>query len=277
MLQWPRFHAALRAAKIESLPAPEEPGHYFCGSSRFDNLQDIEARGTKILIAPSGSSTPLSVQATTLTGGSIHATLLRVTSPADKTILEIPRLPMSASPPTLTQTRRASTWDVATEHYSLATAEAGLYTVLVGSHQIGLFQPLTDQVECQVLRNSKLSNWSDPAVNLAKLARGYLLPLTTEPIELVFTALGASDGSFVSLENAQGQPLLKRYIRAGDSATVNLNRSPATRGPWLLDAFSDHTGFFRVSINASVDEPLLFGRRLEYLEQIRRKMAAASR
>ena len=81
MLQWHRFAAALDDAKIESLAPPDEPGQYFCGVTRWDNADDIKARGGRILILSDGSSNKLTLDATTLSGGSITATSLELLSP----------------------------------------------------------------------------------------------------------------------------------------------------------------------------------------------------
>jgi len=127
-------------------------------------------------------------------------------------------------------------------------------------------------VECQVLRRSAIRQTTDQALYHAKLARGYLVPLTDEQITLTFTAVGLRDGSYVGLSGAAGKRLLDRYLRAGDSVSVTLNDSSSGPGPWLLDAFSDHSGAFRLAITASIDEPVLFGRSLEDIALIREKM-----
>ncbi|MBI3840005.1 MAG: hypothetical protein HY288_18950 [Planctomycetia bacterium] len=272
ILQWPRFNAALKDAKIDSLSAPDEPGNYLCGVSRWDNSADIAQRGTKILIWKESTPATLDVQATTLSGGDVQATSLQLLSPQGRALVNVPRIPMSAQIPIVVRSVRPSTWEGAIERYSISDSTPGLYTVLIGSNEIGVFQPLTNHPECQVLKTSKLKHWSDPASFSAKLTRGYLVPLTKARIELTFFAAGDRDGCYVSLEGPRRQTILARYIRAGDSATVTLNQPRGVPGPWLLDAFSDHSGFFRLAISAEVDEPLLFGQRLEDVQLIRQKL-----
>jgi hypothetical protein len=272
ILQWPRFSAALQEAKIASLSAPDEPGNYLGSVCRWDNSADIAARGTRILIWKEPAPTAFDVQATSLGGGDIQATSLQLLSPQGQPVLNVPRIPMSAEFPVVVGQTRPSTWSVAVEHYAIPGKTPGLYTVLFGSNEIGVFQPLTNGPECQVLKNSKLKHWSDPASFSAKLTHGYLVPLTKARIELTFFAAGDRDGCYISLEGSRRQSILAQYIRAGDSVTVTVNQPRGVQGPWLLDAFSDHSGFFRLAISADVDEPLLYGRRLEDIQLIREKL-----
>jgi hypothetical protein len=274
MLQWHRFSAALRDAGIDSLPAPDEPGQYFCGVSRWDNPGDLRARGAKIVIWNDDQrALELGVDAGTLSGGDIRATALELMSPNGQVALEVPRLPMSAATPKVVRRTRPSTWEVAHEEYAVSSAARGLFTLRFASDEIGVFQPVSRRPECQVLRNSKTANWPEASWFLAKVTRGHLLPLTRGKIQLTFTAMGRSDGSHIVLQSANDTEILGRYLRAGDSVSVTLNQRGQPTGPWLLDAFSDHSGFFKLSIAADVDEPLLYGRRLEDLELIRQKLA----
>ena len=272
LLQWPRFYAALKEAKIESLDAPEEPGNYLCGVSRWNDKENVKTSGTKILVWRNQPSARLTVQAGGIAGGDIDATSLQLLSPASQVLLDVPRLPMSGGNGASTRVTRPSTWEVFVESYPFPRGEEGLYSVLIGSNAIGIFQPLTDQTECQILRRWTNQPTTDQAEYHAKLARGYLVPLTDAKIALKFSAVGSRDGSYVSISGSRGQRLLDRFLRAGDTAGINLNDSEMTRGPWLLDAFSDHSGYFRLVITADVSEPLMFGRRLEDIALIREKM-----
>jgi hypothetical protein len=65
---------------------------------------------------------------------------------------------------------------------------------------------------------------------------------------------------------------LSRYLRAGDSVNATLNEPGGPSGPWLLDAFSRNTGYFKLTIASDAAEPLLYGRRLEDLQWIRQKL-----
>jgi hypothetical protein len=272
MLQWPRFNAALKEAKIDSLPAPDEPGQYFCGSCRWDNRVDIAKRGSKVLIWNESSSMALDVQAITLSGGGLQATSLQVLSPQGQAVVNVPRLPMSDNDRGVVRVTRPSSWRIAQERYPVPGDKPGLYTVLIGSNEIGVFQPLTSHPECQVLRSSKLKNWKEANLFAVKLSRGYLVPLTKSKIELTFQAMGHLDGSYLSLTDARQKPVLSRYLRGGDSVSVTLNSSASDMGPWLLDTFSDHTGFVQLAISANIEEPLLFGRRVEDIQLIRQKL-----
>jgi hypothetical protein len=263
VLQWHRFSAALKDAKIESLPPPDEPGNYLCGAGRC---------GFDILIWKETAAATMTVDATALSGGDIHATSMKVLSPKGQAVLEVPRLPMSAAMPQVVRRTRESSWEVAREAYTIPAGEAGLYTLRLVSHQIGVFQPVTSLSECQVVKNSKLAGSPDPCFAWAKLTRGYLVPLARGKIELTFTAMGERDGSYVSLRGPGGEAIVERSLRAGDSVTVALNARGGVPAPWLLDVFSDHSGFFKLSIASDTPEPLLYGRRLEDVQFIRGKL-----
>lgn len=273
MLQWHRFRAALEEANITALPPPEEGGQYFCGVSRWDNHNDLEARGTKVLIwNEGGANVQLGIDAATLSGGDIRATALELLSPAGQELLRVPRLPMSAATPKVNRYTRPSTWYVAREEYNAKATQPGVMTLRFASDEIGVFQPISKLPECQVLRNSKLPDWSEPSWLLAKVTRGFLVPLTRGRIQLTFTAMGRSDGSHLQIVGADKRPVLSRYLRAGDSVTVTLNGRGVPPGPWLLDAFSDHSGFFKLSVTSDVTEPLLYGSNLEHVELLRQKL-----
>ncbi len=271
MLQWPWLHAALREAKIDALPAPPEAGQYFSSACRFDNPKDVRARGTRILVVNQEKSLALNVQATTLSGGDIRPTSLTVLSPRGQAALGVPQLAVSTRDAKVERLTRPSSWRVAVEQHVLENAEPGLNSVLVGTNEIGLFQPLTDMPEGQLLKSSPRSA-REPIWHQLKLTRGYLLPLTSKKIELAFTAMGDLDGSQVSLANAQGQRFFSQSLRAGESATATLNQSAENRGPWLLDVYSDFSGYVRLTIHSDAFEPLLYGRRLQDLQLIQQKL-----
>jgi hypothetical protein len=272
MLQWHRFAAALRDAHIASLKAPDEPGTYLCGAARFDNRDDITARGIKILVWRESQSASLDLQANTIGGGDIHPASLRLLSPKRQALLNISRLAVSTEAGSRVRSVRPSTWEGAVENHAFPEGDSGLYTVLIGGQRIGIYQPLTRHPECQVLRNSKLNDSPDPNPLFAILARGYLVPLTTGKVQLTFSAGGPSDGSYISLHDLQGKPIMARYLRAGESVSATMNEPGGPQGPWLLDAFSDCTGFFKLTIVSNLIEPLLFGRRLEDVQLIRQKL-----
>ncbi len=272
MLQWHRFYAALKDAKIDSLAAPDEAGQYLCGVSAWDNAADMQSRGTKILIwKEQPGPLTLNLQATTLRGGDLQATALDVLSPRGEKLLNIARLPMTSAQ-FVARTVRPSTWGAATESHAVTAREPGLYRAVLGSNEIGVFQPLTDRPECQVLRSITVQNGGEPGRFLAKLTHGYLVPLTKGKITLTFTAVGELDGSTLSLHDSRKQAVLARSLRAGDSVAVQLNDRGPSGGPWLLDAYSNQSGCLRLEIASDVDEPLLFGRRLEDLDLIRQKL-----
>ena len=277
MLQWHRFAAALAEAKIESLAPPEEPGQYFCGVARWDNVDDIKARGSRILILRNGSSDKLTLDATTLSGGAITATSLELLSPQGRPLITVPRLPMSAAAPQVKRATRPSTWEVFREEYPVPDGPTGLYTARVGSGEIGLFQGLSVHPECQVLRSSKPTDWPEPSWQLTKFTRGYFVPMARGKIELTFTAMGQRDGSQVSLLAAGDKPVLARFLRAGESVSVTLNSGSDDPGPWLLDAFSDHSGFIKLSIDSEAAEPLLYGHKLQDVLLIREKLGKSPR
>jgi len=229
------------------------------------------------LILRDGSSDKLTLDATTLSGGSITATSLELLSPKGRPVVSVPRLPMSAAAPRVKRAMRPSTWEVFREEYPIPDGPAGLYTARVGSGEIGLFQGMSNHPECQVLRNSKPNEWPEPSVQLTKFTRGYLVPLVRGKVELTFTAMGQRDGSHVSVTAAGDKSLLDRFLRAGESVTVTLNSRSDDPGPWLLDAFSDHSGFIRLSIDAESAEPLLYGHKLQDVLLIRDKLGKSPR
>lgn len=271
MLQWHRFAAALRDAGISSLPAPNEPGTFLCGACGVDNPRDVAERGTKVLVWRDAAAMPIDVQATTVSGGDLHPTSLRVVAPSGQAVLEVPRL-SAAGKKGIERITRPSSWEVMSEKLSAPGGPTGLYQILIGSSEIGIFQDLTKLPQCQVLRRAKRPNNTPQAVHVAKVSRGYLVPLSKRKIDMTFQAAGDRDGSYVAINNKSGQAVASRYLRAGESVTVSLN-APSDPGPWLLDLLSENSGFVRITIAADVDEPLLYGASLEHVELIRGKLA----
>jgi hypothetical protein len=268
MLQWPRFAAALRDAKIESLPSAEESGHYFCSPTRFDNQADIEARGARILIwRDKPEAFTMSLEGSTLTSGDIHATSLEVMPPHGSSLLMSPRLFNS---PRVKRVLRPSSWEAVVEQYKVPESEPGLHTLLIGSNQVGLYQGVSENPECQLLQNSQRTG--EPRSYVAKLTRGFLVPLVRSRIVLTFTTVGPSDGMHLRMQSAQGQTLVNQFLRAGASVAVTLNDRASGQGPWAIDAFADHTGYFRMDVKADADDVLLYGRKLEDIELIRSKL-----
>jgi hypothetical protein len=272
MLQWHRFLAALRDAAITSLPPPPEPGHYLHYS-----------RGTKIVIAKD-SADPLAIrlQGSTLSGGDIHATALEVLAPAGTSLLKIDRLPMSAARLT-NAVQRPSSWTGAVEEYSVKDAGTGLYSVVITGHQFGAFQPLTSLPECEVLSTYNRPQGVEPWFCQAQITRGYLLPLVPGRFVFRFTAAGQRDGTHVALFDRAGKALISQWIRAGDSIEVTVGgaqvrtagrqQPPAGgEGPWLLDSFSDRSGYLKMEISGGTGEPILYGSHLKHLELIRDRM-----
>ncbi len=274
MLQWHRFSAALKKANIKAITPPDEPGHYFCGSVTWNSTSDVALRGTKILCWRDAQPAKLNLELSTLGSGDFHPTFMELLAPGGKSDLTVTRLPITREDRIHWQ-ERPSSWRAATLSYPVQSQSPGLYALMIGSHQIGVFQPVTELPECQILRSAKLQGSTQGGVHLAKLNRGFLVPLTKRPMRVTFTAMGPRDGSFVSLFNAQDKPVISRYLRAGESIDVDLNRGEAGTGPWRIDNFSDQTGFYRMSIAADVNEPLLFGRKLEDIELIRSKLPTA--
>ena len=272
MLQWHRFLAALKDAKIDKLEATVEPGHYLGGVSRTDNLAEAKARGTQILVLKETPG-PLAIElhGNSLRGADIHATSLAVLAPDGKVLTRIPRLPMSDRGP-FKHVSRPSGFGAFAESHQVDEAGQGLYQVLLASSEFGAYQPLTGLPECQVLKNSKLSTWPEPCSYRARLSRGYLVPLTRGRIGLKFTAMGASDPSQVLIYDRQGKPFAAHWIRAGDSATVVLDQRKGGGGPWRLDTLTNRTGFVELEISADVDEPLLYGSDLKSIQLIREKL-----
>lgn len=265
-LQWPRFLAALRKEGFRRLPAPDEAGHYLSSVSRYDSDRDVEARGTKILFLkppPDGKSyETLTIDATALSGGDIHATSLMLIDPAGSVAWRESRIRMSAG--SASRVMRPSSWLVAREKYLLPDAP-GLYTLLVGSNEIGIFQPVAGGLpECQVLQSNKIKSWSEPVRYRCKLTKGYLVPRTDAPITLRFTARGISDGSYIAMTPAEG-PKGERWLLAGDSAEIALDQYPA---PWLLEIFGDHSSVTEIEVTSSVEEPLLYGSKLQDIRLI---------
>jgi hypothetical protein len=102
-----------------------------------------------------------------------------------------------------------------------------------------------------------------------KHSQGYLVPLVAGRMQLTFTAMGSRDGSTVTIQDSKQEKILDRSLRAGESVSVSLNDRGTAAAPWLLDAYSDGSGYLRLSITAGADEPLLYGRKLEDVQFIR--------
>ncbi len=212
--QWHRFSYALQKAGIDALPAPDEPGHYFCGACRFNAPRDVADRGTGILIWSDTAPPELKLEACPLGRGGIQGTSLRVVSPKRKTILDIEQIGISSDKAPRTAVTRASSWEAVSETHTLPPGESGLYTVLLGSNRIGVFQPISSYPECQVLRLAPKNR--EPTIYAATLSHGYLVPLTSARIRLAFTAAGTSDGSYVAVRAPGGRPIAERYLRRRD-------------------------------------------------------------
>ena len=272
-MQWPRFLAALGKAgikQLDELPPPDEPGHYLASGSRYDNDVDIEARGTRILVLKpelkDASKPELTIDGSVVTGGDIHATSMRLLDPARKTVWKDPRIQMSKGPTGIVE--RPSSWQVVRQQFPLGDA-AGLYTLLVGSHEIGIFQPVAGGLpECQVLQNESIKNWSEPVRYRCKLTKGWLVPLSRGPVRLKFTAIGDRYGSYASIAPRDGAPW-ERWLVAGQTADVTLQSG---QGPWKLEVFGDHFSATEIQITASVDEPLLYGSKLPDILLIKDKL-----
>jgi hypothetical protein len=272
-MQWPRFLAALGKAgfkQLDDLHPPDEPGHYLSTVSRYDNDADIDARGTRILVLKpesTGDSKPmLTIDGSVVSGGDIHATSLRLLDPARKTVWKDPRIYMSTGHKPIVE--RPSSRQVVRQHYPLGDA-GGIYTLLVGAHEIGIFQPIAGGLpECQVLQNERIRNWSEPVRYHCKLTQGWLVPLARAPATLTFTAIGQRYGSYASISPRDG-PKWERWLLAGQSADVRLESG---QGPWKLEVFGDHNSATELHITTSVSEPLLYGSNLPDILLIKDKL-----
>jgi hypothetical protein len=270
-MQWHRFAAALKDAKITKLDPPNEPGQYLGSTCRFDNLPDVAARGTTILVLnDKPAPLALNINGGPLSSENLSPTRLEVFPPSGDSLLLSERLPMSALKPVVKWNTRPSTWREAVETYQVEAAAPGLYKVILGSDSFSPFQPLTSLPECQLIRNSKISTWSEPTSMLVKLTRGYLVPLVGGRIQLRFTALGARDGSHVMIHDRAKKALAAQWIRAGETLTVNLG--DPRNSPWSLDMTAGHSGYTRIEVLADAEEPLLYGSNLEHIAAVRKKL-----
>jgi hypothetical protein len=262
-LQWHRFARALVDAGIKKLDVPEEDGTYLGSVTRFDNADDVAARGTTILFQkPTDAHMRLVVDGMGVPQVDIAATSLRLLSPTRRSLWFVERLPM-----TMGQRQWAikpSTWNAAREIYG-AEGPAGLYTLLIGSDQ-GFFQGISPGPECQVLRNQRVPNWREPVRHRCQLTTGWLVPLTRSAITLEFAANGERDGSYAAVEPTGGAKW-ERWLVAGKSDRVVLEPG---QGPWKLKIYGDRTSVTDVVVKSRVTVPLLYGRNLAGIETIRK-------
>ncbi|MEX0678589.1 MAG: hypothetical protein WD063_16020 [Pirellulales bacterium] len=271
-MQWPRFLAALRKAgisRLDELKPPDEHGHYLCSVTRYNNDGDIAARGTRIFVLESqpnaGSDGAITIDASVVSGGDIQATSLALADPAGRILWNEPRIRMSQGGGG--RVERPSSWPVARQTFPLPGAP-GLYTLLVGANEIGIFQPIAPGLpECQMLKNVKIRSWSEPVRYRCKLTKGWLVPLSAGRISLSFTAIGDRDGSYVSLSADHAK--WEKWLVAGQSAQVRLTPG---RGPWELEIFGRNFSATQVEVMSDVEEPLLFGSNLEDIHLIKEKL-----
>jgi hypothetical protein len=273
-LQWHRFAKALRDSKL-GLPAPPtEFGHYLCATTRYDNAEDIAARGTRVLIlnpaAAVGQPGKLTIDASPILTGDLPTSSLSLLDPAGQPLWTEPKT--NFGPPKAVRVHRPTSWHVWRQDQA-GPSVAGLHTLLLGSHAVGIHQGLANGLpECQVLRNAKASNWPEPITYTCRLSQGWLVPTSNGPITLKCAAYGLRDGTYISVKPRQGKPT-ERWLVSGESIEIAL--SPA-EGPWYLNIFGDGASSARVELNSAIEMPLLYGANLEHVQQIKQVILPSS-
>ncbi len=266
-LQWHRFARALRDSGLGIPKSPPEPGQYLCSITRFDNAEDIAARGTRVLILVPRSeseqtSHKLTVDASRLIAGDLAATSLALYGPDHRRLWDEPRMAMTKGGGR--RIERPSSWLVTREQYD-GPKSPGLHTLSYGSHGIGIYQGLAGGLpECQVLNNVKIDSWTEPVTYCCSLSRGWLVPLSDFPTTLRFTAYGTHHGSCVSVTPQDGTKT-EHWLVSGETAEISL--APGT-GPWYLDIFGDGSSATKIEVHAQTEMPLLYGSNLEHIKLI---------
>jgi hypothetical protein len=273
-LQWHRFARALVDAGIKKLEIPEEAGTYLGSVTRFDHDGDVSARGTTILFhKPSDAHMPLVLDGMGLPQADIAATSLRLLSPTRRSLWYIERIGMSMGQRQIAL--KPSYWNAARETYGVE-GPAGVYTLLIGSDQ-SFFQGISSGPECQLVRNERVPNWREPVRHRCRITKGWLVPLTQSPITLEFAATGERDGSYAAVEPTgaakSGAVKWERWLVAGKSDRATLEPS---QGPWKLEIHGDRTSVTDLVVKARVPVPLLYGRKLEDVQAIRKILLGTS-
>jgi hypothetical protein len=262
-MQWHRFARALVDARINTLEAPDEQGTYLGSVTRFDNEADVAARGTTILFQKStDDAMRLVIDGMGLPQADLAPTSLRLISPMRRQLWLVPRIPMSTGQ--IQPASRPSGWGAAREIYS-AQGPSGLYTLVIGSDQ-GFFQGISSGPECQVLRSQRVPNWREPVRHRCRITQGWLVPLTGSRITLELAANGIRDGSYVAVTPTGGAKW-QRWLVAGSSDHLALDPAAA---PWKLEIYGERTAVTDVVIKSGAPVPLLYGRKLEDVETIRK-------
>lgn len=205
---------------------------------------------------------PITIDSVPAFGGSMPATSLTLINAQQEVIWRQPKLDEA------NRVERPSTWG-AFRHVFPGPQTSGMYAMLVGSNDVGIFQGVAGGApECQVLYNNKLKNSSEPVRYRCKLSNGWLVPLADTPIVLKFQSLSDRDASHISIKPHQG-PGGERWLAAGESTEVPLHNYPA---PWYIDIYGDTSSVTEVTVHAEVDVPLLYGYSLEHVQTIRDKV-----
>jgi hypothetical protein len=266
-LQWHRYAKALRDSGIGLPKAPTEFGHYLSATTRYDNAEDIAARGTRVLIlGPSDakeSPRTLTIDASPVLVGDLPVSSMMFLNPAGQPLWKEPKT--NFGPPQSVRVHRPTSWHVWRQVHP-GPVTAGLHTLVWGSHAIGIHQGLAGGLpECQILRNVKTPDWTEPITYVCRLTQGWLVPTSNAQTTLKCTAYGRLAGTHISVKPQQGKSI-DRWLVSGESIEIPL--SPE-EGPWYLNIFGDGESSTRVEVHSTIGMPLLYGANLEHVQQIK--------
>ncbi|NER79924.1 MAG: hypothetical protein F6K42_10140, partial [Leptolyngbya sp. SIO1D8] len=282
-LQWPYALAAFRAAEMTEFPRYQEMGGYPVGGSRLisQSEPDVEARGLEVLVLKSdGNAWTLPLIVENLGGGSIHAFSLRIEDERGKSILSTDIFVQDTDP----SVDRPSLLGAHFQTVSIPASPPGLHRMRFGSYGFTVYQPLTQWPECSVLKNRRVSTWTEEIHHRTLCCRGYIVPLTPGDFTLTFLAESNQKPVQVRLLDANGAVLADADMLMGRSTeaiavTIDQSQHP---GPYWLDGNIRGQGSSDGALRIVVDGPLevdhvaLFGANLDHVNQIKSVLSVSN-
>src|SRR5204863_359266 len=150
------------------------------GEARADNMQDLRARGTRLLVLnEAGTSWQLKIDLGTLIGGDRHPAAIVVDGPSGRELLHPDMIRNGDGVHIERPTQEA----VGEFTWTIPADGPGLYSVYIDSYRIGLFQsPLTTLPYAALLRNTHSTQAHEDIIHVFRSTFGYIDPLYNKPL-----------------------------------------------------------------------------------------------
>jgi hypothetical protein len=164
-----------------------------------------------------------------------------------------------------------------------ADNRTGLYEFNFRGDLVGIHQPITNQIECGVLKNKNYQGWSSPPNDLthhmAKYFTGYIEPLVSYPFYITVSGLDAGSPTKVKVIDASGNIRVNKSLTgaAGEQWSVVMTMNSGWPAPWYIDVASilGRCYVYAERIDgANTDKELaLFGSNLDSVRTIKSKLS----